>query len=237
MIPASLTATIFPACSALGANKTEELKVLYARSVKYLFWILAPINLILFLFAKQIINLWLGPGFLATSGLVLQILSVGVFVNCFAHVPYCFLQSLGRPELPAKLLAAELIPYVALLLLMIRHWGLAGAAMAWSIRAAIEVLLLLLISKRVFGLSLRPLLNWGTLIGIAALIGVGLAMVGTMARLTRLLPLAFCLNGFWAVIFGLVLWNYVFDDLDRQSFLALLAPVRHFVKGWSTASP
>src|SRR6266571_2914263 len=37
MIPGSLTATVFPACSALGTERKKELEMLYSRSIKYLF--------------------------------------------------------------------------------------------------------------------------------------------------------------------------------------------------------
>jgi len=55
----------------------------------------------------------LGHEFAENSTVVLRILSVGVFVNCFAHVPYCFLQALGRPDATAKLFLVELAPYGA----------------------------------------------------------------------------------------------------------------------------
>ena len=83
----------------------------------------------------------------------LQFLAVGVFINCFAHVPYCFLQSLGRPDAAAKLFVCELIPYGLLAWWMVERHGIAGAAAAWSVRVAIEVVLLLWIARRVFSLS------------------------------------------------------------------------------------
>jgi O-antigen/teichoic acid export membrane protein len=113
MIPASLTITIFPACSALGPERKRELLDLYFRPMKYLFLTLAPICLVLVLFAKQIVQLWLGPDFAAKSAVVLEILTVGVFINCFAHIPYCFLQALGRPGTTAALFLMELPPYAA----------------------------------------------------------------------------------------------------------------------------
>jgi O-antigen/teichoic acid export membrane protein len=106
IIPASLATAIFPACSTLGICRKDELGHLYSRSIKYLFVILAPITLLIVVFAREIITFWLGVGFAGKSSTVLQILAVGVFFNSFAHVPFSFLQALVRPDAPAKLLLA-----------------------------------------------------------------------------------------------------------------------------------
>jgi hypothetical protein len=51
-------------------------------------------------------------GWLASSSdratAVLQVLAVGVLVNCLARVPLTVLQAKGRPDLPAKYHLAEL---------------------------------------------------------------------------------------------------------------------------------
>src|SRR5262249_23729024 len=91
LIPNSLTITIFPACSALGVMRRRELSLLYFRSLKYLFLVLAPTSLVGVIFGREILALWLGSAFAAKSSIVFQILAIGVPINCFAHIPYCFL--------------------------------------------------------------------------------------------------------------------------------------------------
>ena len=107
MIPVSLMTTVYPACSALGTERIGDLQALYSRSIKYIFCTLSPVSLVLVLFARPIIGVWLGPGFVDKSAVPLQFLALGVFINCFAHVPYSFLQALGRPDTAAKLLRAN----------------------------------------------------------------------------------------------------------------------------------
>jgi O-antigen/teichoic acid export membrane protein len=226
MIPRSLTATVFPACSALGAERKNELEILYSRSIKYLFLILAPISLVLFPFASQIMRVWLGADFAEESGVVLQILAVGVFVNCFAQVPYCFLQALGRPDTTAKLFLIELAPYAIFVWLMVRHGGIVGAATAWSIRVAIEVLLLILLTWRLCALSPRSVLGPGALRGLAALAFLGLAMLGTKIALQKSIRIVICLTCVWLGAFAVAIWRYVFDDSDRLSILTLVGPLR-----------
>jgi O-antigen/teichoic acid export membrane protein len=223
MIPSSLTATVFPACSVLGTDRRKDLEILYSRSIKYLFLVLAPICLILFLFAGQIMQLWLGYDFGEKSTPVLRVLAIGVFVNCFAHVPFCFLQALGRPDTTASLFLIELAPYAAFLWLMVRYGGIAGAATAWSIRVAIELLLLVLLAWRMFSLSPRLVLGRDTLRALTALSILGLAILGTKVALQNSLQMVLCLTGVWLVVFMLAIWKYVFDDSDRRSILTLVS--------------
>lgn len=235
IIPGSLMTTIFPTCSALGTGRREELQTLYSRSIKYLFLVLAPISLVLSLFARQIIQLWLGSDFVPNSVMVLQILALGVFINCFAHVPYCFVQSLGRPDATAKLFLVELAPYAAFAWWMIRHGGIAGAATAWSIRVAIEVFLLMLIAWHIFSLSPRGLLSRGMLRSLVALCAMGLTMIATKMALHSFVVIEICVSCIWLAAFALTIWKYVLDDSDRGSVLALASPIRNAVKNHSAA--
>jgi O-antigen/teichoic acid export membrane protein len=201
----------------------------------YLFLILAPICLCLFFFAKQIIRIWLGPDFVATSAVVFQILTVGVFVNCFAHVPYCFLQGLGRPDKTAKLFFAELIPYACFSWWMISHEGIVGAATAWSVRAAIETMILMIMAWQTCYLSPRWLLDRGMLRGLLALCGLGSAMIATKTALPNSLVLEVSLTVIWLAGFGLVVWKYVFDDSDQGSLMNLFDPLCNALKNRGSA--
>jgi O-antigen/teichoic acid export membrane protein len=227
MIPTSLTATVFPACSVLGQDRKKELELLYCRSIKYLLLVLAPVTLVLCLFAQQIMQVWLGVDFAAKSTPVLQILSVGVFINCFAHIPFCFIQGLGRPDVTARLFAAELLPYAAIVWLMVHHGGIVGAATAWSIRAAIEVLLLMLIAWRLYSLSPHSVLGVGTARSVLALVALGIAMMGTKMAFGSSLRAEIIVSTLWLLVFAIGTWKYVFDDSDRISILSLIDPFRN----------
>jgi O-antigen/teichoic acid export membrane protein len=234
MIPLSLTAPVFPACSALGLTRKKELQELYSRSLRFLLLTLAPVTLVLFFFATEILQAWLGPDFAAQSAGALRILAVGVFVNCFAHVPYCFLQGLGRPEATAKLFLAELVPYFTFSMWMIRHQGIAGAAAAWSVRASLEFLLFLGMAWRLCSLSPRLVEDKGTLRSLAALAMLGVAMMVTKTALHNSF-LEVGLTLVWLAGFVLAVWIHVLDDSERASVVTLCGPVRSAVKNWSAA--
>jgi len=228
MIPASLMTTVYPAASALGVGRMKELQTLYTRSIKYILCGLAPVSLILVLFARPIIGAWLGPAFVAKSAVPLQILAVGVSVNCLAHVPYCFLQSLGRPDAAAKLFVCELVPYALLAWWMIERHGISGAAAAWSIRVAVEVALLLWIARRAFSLSALRAIDRRMGTALAALAVFGAASYMTNSILHNALVMDGSVCAVWMGGFAFVVWKWVLDRADRDSVLGVMGPLRGF---------
>jgi len=228
MIPASLMTTVYPACSALGAGRTSDLQKLYSRSIKYIFCTLAPVSLILVLFARPIIGVWLGPGFVDKSATALQLLAVGVFINCFAHVPYSFLQALGRPDAAAKLFLLELIPYAALAWWMVGRYGVPGAAFGWSVRAAIEVLLLLWIARRLLLLSATDVLDRRMWTAVVTLVAAGTAVYVTDLFLRDAIWVDVSLCAVWMAGFAVTVWKRALDATERSSALAVMGPLR----GW-----
>ena len=79
---------------------------------------------------------------------VLQWLSVGVFVNGMAAVPFAFLHGAGRPDLTAKLHLLELPFYAALLWWAVNRFGIEGAAVAWTARVTVDTLAIIWLTRR-----------------------------------------------------------------------------------------
>ena len=235
LIPASLATTIFPACSSLGTTRSKQLAMLYSRSIKYLVLLLAPIVLLLIVFAKDIMRLWLGTEFAAKSTLVLQILVVGVFATCLAFVPYVFLQGLGRPDVVAKLLLLELPAYGILAWVTIRSYGIAGAATVWSARVVLELFVLLLLAWKLYRLS--PFLSGeASLIrALAAILALFLLVLATALLLHGTFWVQAGISMIWIAGFCFVAWKLALDNLDRQSVLSVLNPVLRIVRYRSAA--
>jgi O-antigen/teichoic acid export membrane protein len=227
MVPTSLMTTVYPACSALGINRIRELQSIYSRSIKYIFCALAPVSLCLVVFARPIISAWLGHTFADKSAVPLQFLAVGVFVNCFAHVPYSFLQALGKPDAAAKLFLCELLPFGLLAWGMTKRFGISGAAAAWSIRVTIEVLLLLWLARRLVCVSFWHALDRRMATGFGALCLFGAGVYATEFFLHGKPGLLAAVCAVWLAVFGLIAWKQVLDDADRASALAVLRPLRN----------
>ena len=156
IIPLSLAMTLFPAFSALEGNKDlERIGIFFARAVKYVLISLGPIVLILVLFSKNILQLWLGNDFAVNSSMALQILALGVLINSLAQMPYSLLQGTGRPDIPAKFHLLELPLHFVIAWILISHWGITGAALAWAIRVTFDALLLFVAAMKIFHFSPR----------------------------------------------------------------------------------
>jgi O-antigen/teichoic acid export membrane protein len=231
ILPASMTMTLFPAFSAMGASSKEELTTLYARSVKYLLLLMGLIVTLLILFAGDILRLWLGAVFAEKSTTVIQILAVGIFFNSLAYIPYALLQGIGRPDITAKFHLLELIVYVPLMWLLVTHAGIPGAALAWSVRVLLDSILLFTASGRFT--SFRVYLEKGMKRGISVVALTAVLLVAS-AFLQPTLLLKAAIGATIAMLFALSAWRYVLDANERKQ---LVSTARQFASGPTVHQP
>ena len=65
---------------------------------------------------------------------------MGVWINTLAFIPVTFLTGQRKPGIVALVHSLELLPYLGILWFLISHWGVEGAAFAWSIRVAVDAM-------------------------------------------------------------------------------------------------
>lgn len=149
VLPLSLSRTLFPIFGAVDQKNSNSDHVhLYEQSIKYLIILMIPAVVCLIVLAEDLLKLWLGHEFAANSTMVMQILTVGAFVNALAKPPYVLIQGFGRPDVTAKIHLLE-FPFYLLMLFGLIHWlGIVGVAMAWTLRVFIDTLLLRMYANR-----------------------------------------------------------------------------------------
>ncbi len=152
LIPAALTAVLFPAFAAHYQRGSGELYTLAMAGIKWIFLLVYPLVLLVVTFAPEGLELWLGKDFSDKATGVLRIVAVGVLVNCAAYIPYSLLQAVGRPDRAAKLHLVELPVYLVCAYLFIQTWGITGAAVAWTLRVGADFAGLLWLARE----FLRP---------------------------------------------------------------------------------
>jgi O-antigen/teichoic acid export membrane protein len=222
VIPGSLTATLFPAFTSLEASGSKRrIDELCARSVKSLLLLLAPILLLITLFARQILELWLGADFAVQSTLVLQILAVGVLINSLGLIPFSLLQGIGRPDLTAKFLLIEVPVYIAALWLLLRRMGLPGAALAYTLRVTLDTFLLFAAAGWLKSVSFRSLMEIGLTRTFVAVLTFGVSLF-LLFLVPGSLILQVVLAGAFLLVFAFVTWTYLLDSAERN-LLALAA--------------
>jgi O-antigen/teichoic acid export membrane protein len=209
IIPGALTGVLFPAFAAAWVRDDRRAAELLRKGVKYTFLILFPVVLAIVTLGREGLGLWLGIEYAENSTRVLQWLAAGVFINCFAQIPFALIQAAGRPDMTAKFHLLELPFYLVALWLLIGSFGIEGAAMAWTMRCAVDAILLFASVRRFFRSDLLPISRFAWF-SMAALSSVAAGAL-PMGWLTKTLFLGIIMTLF--IIGG---WYRVLAPEDRS---------------------
>jgi O-antigen/teichoic acid export membrane protein len=202
VLPTAIVGVLFPAFASGFVQDKAKTGLLYARGVKYVLLSLFPPLLLMVVFARPGLTLWLGSDFAVHSARVLQWLALGVLLNSLAQVPFALIQGAGRPDITGKLHLAELPAYAAILYPMIRLYGIEGAAMAWTLRAAVDMLALFVLSHWILKDSLVDLYKVavGASTAIAVLIVAWVPMQTRSALMFAVSVIIAFMSGAWVLL-------------------------------------
>ncbi len=143
VVPGAIAGVCFPMFAEHAKNaNSEKSREIYWRSTKYVLWFMLLMLAVILPFADTILALWLNREFARQSANVLRILAIGVVINGLAHIPFAFVQGIGAAKVTAQFHLIELIVYLPLLYFFIHLNGINGVATAWTIRAALDAVLL-----------------------------------------------------------------------------------------------
>ena len=116
--------------------------------MRVVFWVMGPLCLVLGYFVSPLLGIWLGDAFASNTWMVARVLLLGLFLNAMAHLPLAAIQAIGRVDLTAKLHVVELLLFVPGLMFAVSHWGIMGAAWAWTARTAVDFVFLFIFSHK-----------------------------------------------------------------------------------------
>lgn len=221
IFPSSLTATLFPAFSALHAEADwPRIENYFLRANRYILMTLIPILFVLYVWGFEIFRLWIGPDFAAQVALPLRILICGFALSLLAPISGSLLEASGKPDLLAKLYMVELPFNFLIVLVLTKQFGIVGAAISYTIRALVETSAVWIVLYRVLPFSGARLLRQ-TLLPILPAVGiVGIAAwLLDEGRLGNIASIA----GTLAVLAAYALFVAVFllDGQDRNMLGAL----------------
>lgn len=209
------TAVVLALVPAISANLSAPMAVgdASARATRFVVLAVAPISVLAIALGRETMALWLGPSFAERAAAAVPLLALGVLANAAGFVPSITLVSVGRPDVPAKLLLVELVPFVLLSWFAINSFGLVGAALAWALRAGADAVFLTLCLFRIWPQSTPPYFSRRNLIGGASTV----ALVASSAVLIPA-PLAIRLPAVLlaAVTWSVLVWLMVLDPGERR---------------------
>ncbi len=222
VISAGMAMVLFPAFAALGgARDLSRLRLLFARSGKYIALTAVPAFGLIAVLAPDILAVWLGPALAVQSAPVLRIFAAGAGLQVLAVVPYTLLQGLGRSDLTAKFHVGQMPFYLGALWWFVRLYGIVGAAFVWSGRIVVESILLYWAAGRIGAWTWRG--AWGTARRVIAPV----AAVCALPALVSLLPLSpvgrVALIGGVVATFAWWVWIGVLESDERGWILQLVS--------------
>jgi O-antigen/teichoic acid export membrane protein len=183
LFPASIAVVVFPAFTRLNTEgKAENARELYIRGTKLIFGTVVPIAIVIGIFSRQILTLWMGTEFGTHGARVMQVLAFALVISAVASLPYQYLQAVHRPDLTAKFHILELVVHIPLCFVLIGTFGLTGAAVAWAVRVNLDFALLVKAATKHMGIKLTELFRASfrtTIVG--ALCGAPILILGRMA--------------------------------------------------------
>jgi O-antigen/teichoic acid export membrane protein len=208
MIPAAASGVLFPAFAFSLHQAPRRTELLLSRGTRFVFLAILPVVLTLVVFAREGLNLWLGPAFAENGSTIVRWLAAGVLVNSLAHAPFALIQSAGRPDLTAKLHVLELPVYLTALWLLTVRFGIEGAAIAWTLRLLLDAAALWFFAHRLLPKGSRFVLKAALMIGAGLSVLYAATFPGTLAG--KILFLAVSL-----VVFAMVGWAWLLDHQER----------------------
>jgi O-antigen/teichoic acid export membrane protein len=174
MLSGSLANSIFPKLAGMSEIEAQKLA---DRSTAILIAILTPLVIIALPLINPFMTAWVGRELAERGAYVGEIILVGTWINALVIPHNTYLQADGKKLKKVVLIYLfELPVYFALLWLGLKYWGIIGAAVAWTLRVAIDSVLLLCLAgafKRILVLCAFPVV----LIGMASLL-ISLADAG-----------------------------------------------------------
>lgn len=223
VLSVGLVSALYPAMSELhgvgGIN--TEFKQLFSQSERILVFAFLPIGALLTAFAPDILGIWMGKSFAVKGAPTFEILSIAFVISSVAQLPYTVLQAVGRPDLTGRVHLIELPVHFVMTFLLVRAFGLIGAASATLFRILLDATLLYFYSSRELGLKIGFLagsLRRVVLPIFVLLAGVAAVFISHWGLLAKLSVISVSISGYLLLLFKLAL-----DDNEKHIIRNLIS--------------
>ena len=143
VLPQAIARTLYPQVSADPAGGAKTLTA----SARIMALLLIPALTAGMVLIDPLCVLWIGAEAAASVVPVARIMMLGIYANCIAYIPLVLMQASGTPKRVAKIHLWETPVFLVVMYLAALHFGIIGAALAWSARLMADTIILLWITK------------------------------------------------------------------------------------------
>ncbi len=212
----SLTNMFFPMASGLsGIGRTEDIKKIYIRSIKFITVIASGLTVLVATFSYKILFFWINKDVADNSAQVLVILAFTFFLIAIASPLLNFLYGMGR----ARFLAVSSLTMaginIVLLLLLLPRFGIVGAAWAYFGSALYIIFMLYYMEVKILHLSdtWRDYVKLYIKIIVNSIVFFAIATYLILPFIHNLWSLVFC-GGLAAACYYLTYWLFGFFEKE-----------------------
>lgn len=142
----AVTTVTFPYFSQLIVENPQRLKIFFLKVTFISVLVMLSVTLIFIFLGDDILSLWLKGNVNEESIQILKVLSLGLIPYTIGTLSVSLLHAYGRSEVTAKLNLLEFPVFLFLIYFSVDHWGIIGAAYAWTIRVIIDSIIIFLVT-------------------------------------------------------------------------------------------
>lgn len=150
ILPVAIMNTAYPAMAASYRTDPVNTQALFRRSLMSVTAALFPACLLCVALSHWVLTTWLGADFASHATIVLRWLGVGILLTSVDSVVSGLLDGIGKASANAKFSFGQLALYVPVLIFLVRHTGIEGAAIAWALRCFLDLTVRFWLAQRLY---------------------------------------------------------------------------------------
>ena len=217
----AIVTVLFPAFSTTFFVDPHKTARLYSQGIRIILIFLLPLTLLILTFAKDGLDIWVGSEFASVGTPIMQWLALGVLWNAVAQVALALLHAAGRPNWTAKLHLAESPLYLLILFAFIKHFGVQGAAIAWTLRVLIDTIIMLVLAKKAIKVDVPNMKM------MFPLLFYSLAITVVFVHISQLKVLFLIIN---ILLYVFLLWRFLLSDEEKRVSLGKIFVLKNLIK-------
>ena len=218
ILAGSMSNVLFPAFAASARLHPARASKLFERASRYSLLVLFPGVMLLFCFAPEVLAWFFGINIASHGYCAMRWLLIGVLANGLALIPYALVQAANRPDLTAKFHVAEFPIYFTALYLLLPRFGIAGAAMAWTIRVTTDSLALFAATVMILPDTRR------TVFYVVALTAAACGLIGSAAMM-QAVNYRICFALAALISYMAIGWHCILNSNERSLATSAIAGV------------
>jgi O-antigen/teichoic acid export membrane protein len=138
-IPSAVTRIFFPQFAA--AEKDEHIQQQFRHAGQIMGLFILPVCLVAFVFARELISVWISPDFSEESYRLAQWMLIGILFNAFNWIPFGWLQATKHVHWTVYTVILEVPLFLVAFYFFTERFGLVGSAAVWASRLIFDYFL------------------------------------------------------------------------------------------------